>query len=98
MSLPVGAPGVGVPGLDPTPEQLDSITTLSAALAFPGIGEGLRKALYEMLGTPTVVRDLAFIPRTTWDKVISEVKLDGIYLYICTPVPQEVLISFVVRI
>ena len=77
MSLPVGAPGVGVPGLDPTPEQLDNITTLSAALAFPGIGEGLRNALYEMLGTPTVVRDLAFIPRTTWDKVIGEVKVDG---------------------
>ena len=67
MSLPVGSPGVGADGIDPTPEELEKIVNLTMALAWPGITDPLRDGLYAVIGTPTVLRDIAFIPRVTWD-------------------------------
>ncbi len=56
MALPVGAPGVGAPGLDPTTDELIQIIDLDSALAWPGISPALKRALFEALGTSTTLR------------------------------------------
>ena len=53
-----------------------AIVTLEHALAFPGISELLKNALYAELGTPTVVRDLSFIPRASWDSAVDGIRID----------------------
>ena len=75
MALPVGSAGVGVQGLGPTVEELNGITTLAHALAWPGISDGLRDALFDILGTPTVIRDLAFVGLDDWESALSTVAI-----------------------
>ena len=74
-ALPLGLPGVGVEGLDPTTEELNSITTLQLALQWPGITDALRDGLFAVLGTPTVIRDIAFVGVADWQSALDSVQL-----------------------
>jgi hypothetical protein len=76
--LPIGLPGIGVVGLDPTPEQLATIITLDLAAAYPGLSAELRDALYESLGTPTTMRDVAFVPGSEWATVVADTLVAGL--------------------
>ena len=47
MALPLGEPGVGVQGIDPTAEQLAVVTDVATAAAWAGVREDLQQALEE---------------------------------------------------
>ena len=75
MALPMGSAGVGVTGIDPTTDELNGITSLASALTWPGVSDGLRNRLFEMLGTPTVFRDVAFVGVGDWAAALSSVTI-----------------------
>ena len=64
---PVGAPDVGVAGLDPTPEEMAGLTTLPQVAAWAGLTEAQRDALFTALGGPTRAREVAVVSRALWD-------------------------------
>ena len=66
-TLPVGAPGVGVAGLDPTPEELAGLTTLPQVAAWAGLTDAQRDSLFTALGGPTHAREIAVFSRARWD-------------------------------
>ena len=70
---PLGTPATPCAGLDPTVEELNAITNLAEALAWAGIGERRRDALYERTGEIRLLRELAFIDRGAWDDAVSHV-------------------------
>jgi hypothetical protein len=76
--LPIGLPGIGVVGLDPSPDELASIVSLDQACAFPGLTAELRDALYDTLGTPTTMRDVAFVPSNEWATVVADTLVAGL--------------------
>ncbi len=43
--LPLGEPGLGTPGIDPSVDELQQIPDLAAALAFAGIGTDVWAAM-----------------------------------------------------
>ena len=45
MALPLGTPGVGVPGIDPNADQLAQIDAVEAAAAWAGVTGPLRTGL-----------------------------------------------------
>jgi hypothetical protein len=73
--LPAGLPGQGVAGLDPDPAELALVTDLETAGKWSGLADTLRKALYKASGTPIVVRDVAFISRADWIKIVDLIEI-----------------------
>ena len=56
--------------MDPTEEELNNITTLDQVADWAGLTNPLKDILIKDLGTPTKLRDIAFITRPVWDAVM----------------------------
>ena len=64
---PVGTPGVPVPGIDPTTEELNGIDTLGKALEWAGVDDDIWKAFNVNLGGAKLLREVAGMPPADWD-------------------------------
>ena len=73
----LGSPGVGVPGFDPTPEELAAINTLVDAVNAVKCTEEVYKILATELGEPQAFREVAMIPKPVWDGVVAGLMLGG---------------------
>lgn len=62
--------------MDPTEAELNAITTLGDIADWAGTTGGLHDTLVASLGTPTKLRDIAFISRQTWDRVVGGLQLE----------------------
>ena len=62
MALPQIQPGIPAAGIDPTPEELSSITQVSDVFSWLGTNSNVVEALSIELGGSPKVRDLASIP------------------------------------
>ena len=62
--------------MDPTEAELNAITTLGDIADWAGTTGGLHDTLVVSLGTPTKLRDIAFISRQTWDRVVGGLQLE----------------------
>eukprot|EP00972_Heterocapsa_arctica_P089692 13228118-Heterocapsa_arctica.AAC.1 len=69
-ALPLGEPGVGVIGLDPSPIELASLDTLPKVAAWAGMTELQSAALYAALGGPARAREVAVVARGSWDSLL----------------------------
>ena len=61
--------------MDPTEAELNAITTLGDVADWAGTTGGLHDTLVASLGTPTKLRDIAFISRQSWDRVVNGLQL-----------------------
>ena len=65
--------------MDPTPEELGTITTLDAACAWVGIvdtdEDPFRTELFKHLGKPRLLRQVVAIPSETWTAAIASLKI-----------------------
>ena len=61
--------------MDPTAEELNAMDSLDAVGAWVGTTGDLQAALLRSLGSPTKLRDIAFIGREGWDAAVGGVKL-----------------------
>ena len=67
-ALPLGLPGVPVPGVDPTVEELGTIFDIATARAWCGVEDAHMDALEAALGGQvTRLRSLVLIDRVGWD-------------------------------
>ena len=57
--------------MDPSEEEANNITDLNKAFDWAGVAEDVRLNLNAALGGPTLIRDISFIPRPEWDRVVS---------------------------
>ena len=85
--------------MDPTEGELQTITNLAEARAWCGVEGPLADALHAALGQPARVREIALIPRPTWDRVVAGLQIqDGgdprPPLRVLTPVEEARLESF----
>lgn len=53
--------------MDPSDAELNNINSLAEVKDWAGLEDGLHNKLIADLGTPTKLRDLAFMARQTWD-------------------------------
>lgn len=60
--------------MDPTEDEANAITDLAKAFDWAGVSADVRTTLGAALGGPTLIRDIAFIPRGDWDNVITRLK------------------------
>eukprot|EP00972_Heterocapsa_arctica_P040310 5938591-Heterocapsa_arctica.AAC.1 len=61
--LPLGEPGIGVVGLDPSPIGLASLDTLPKVATWAGMTELQSAALFAALGGPERAREVALVAR-----------------------------------
>ena len=61
--------------MDPTTNELATINSLAEAGDWAGTSGLVQDALLIALGNPTKFRDLAFISRTIWDRVVGSLKV-----------------------
>ena len=61
--------------MDPTTDELATINSLAEAGDWAGTSGLVQDALLIALGSPTKFRDLAFISRTIWDRVVGSLKV-----------------------
>jgi len=60
--------------MDPSDTELNGINNLDQAFDWAGVPPDVRTTLGRALGTPTLIRDISFIPRADWDLVVSTLK------------------------
>ena len=60
--------------MEPTETELGAINTLEEAYNWAGVEEDVRGNLNAELGNPTLIRDIVFVPRTTWDTVVGRTR------------------------
>ena len=63
--------------MDPSETDLAAMNTLEAVFDWAGVAADLRTTLGASLGRPTLIRDIVFIDRATWDGVIAILKGHG---------------------
>ena len=61
--------------MDPTEAELNAMTSIEHVANWAGLEDDLRKTLLRDLGTPTKLRDIAFITRPVWDAVLVLLKV-----------------------
>ena len=61
--------------MDPTAEELNAMDSLDAVGAWAGTTGPLQTALLRALGSPTKLRDIAFIGREGWDNAVKAITL-----------------------
>ena len=76
-TLPVGDAGTGVPGVDPTSEELAVIGDLAAATAWTGLPDPAWQAFSTALGGPTLLRQVTATARIDWDIAVDATRLPG---------------------
>ena len=60
--------------MEPTETELGAINTLEEAYNWAGVEEDVRENLNAELGNPTLIRDIVFVPRATWDTVVGRTR------------------------
>ena len=60
--------------MDPSDTELNGINNLDQAYDWAGVPQDIRTTLARALGTPTLIRDISFIPRADWDLVVTNLK------------------------
>ena len=61
--------------MDPTEAELNAMTSIEHVANWAGLEDDLRQTLLRDLGTPTKLRDIAFITRPVWDAVLGLLKV-----------------------
>ena len=61
--------------MDPTDTELVAIVDLNGALAWAGVELELEAAVRAALGQPARVREIALVPRSTWDAVVNALQV-----------------------
>ena len=61
--------------MDPTEDELQAINNLAEARAWSGVDGPLSDAVLAALGQPARVREIALIPRPTWDRVVNNLQV-----------------------
>ena len=61
--------------MDPTEGELQAITNLAEARGWAGVEGPLAEAIQAALGQPARVREIALIPRPTWDRVVNNLQI-----------------------
>jgi hypothetical protein len=74
--LPVGEPGQGVVGLDPTAGEAANIATIAHAITWAGVSDPTRTAFFEEIGEPTVLRDIGYISREEYIKYLELARVE----------------------
>jgi hypothetical protein len=70
--LPIGdVDGVGVVGIDPTPEQLATFDGIAPALAWAGVEQPVWKGLLQTMGHVQLLRQVVAIDAESWSADIS---------------------------
>ena len=62
--------------MDPSETELNAMSTLADVGNWAGTTGPLEESLLALLGRPTKLRDVAFIARTTWDRVVSGLTME----------------------
>ena len=75
--------------MDPSDAELSGITNLTEAFDWAGVPPDVRATLARALGTPTLIRDISFIPRADWDLVVSTLKGQGVPAAAGDPIPER---------
>ena len=76
MDLPQTEPGIGAPGLDPTPDELAAIDSITAAFDWIGATEALRGSVTNALGGGLIrLRDLVYIPGPAWEAAVATMRV-----------------------
>ena len=69
--LPIGGPGVGCEGLDPTVQELAAIDSVAKLYTWSGVTDELRDALYAAIGGPiSLLREFARISLALWQLIV----------------------------
>ena len=63
--------------MDPSEAELQAMNTLDEVFDWAGVARDVRTTLGASLGRPTLIRDIVFIDRATWDGVIVVLKGHG---------------------
>ena len=63
--------------MDPTENELQAITNLAGVFTWSGISGALERPLREALGDPARVRELALVPRPSWDEMARDLRVRG---------------------
>ena len=72
MELPQTLAGIGAPGVDPTPSELEAIGSVATAFDWIGAGIGLREAVATALGSGNLrLRDIVLISDEEWAVWVS---------------------------
>lgn len=72
--LPQTAAGVPFPGVDPTLQELAEIQTIDHVLLWLG-SPHLLQPLSSALGATPMLRDVVFVPQSTWDSVAGALRI-----------------------
>ena len=62
--------------MDPTEEELNNMETIDDVADWAGLEGPLKEGLLKDLGTPTKLRDIAFITRPVWDAALVLLRVD----------------------
>lgn len=96
-ALPNGSRGVGVVGIDPTPEELATIVSRAKAVEWGGLGSNAWSGSANDLGGPNVIREITMLPATAWEKMLDTkdlvISADGPTATNFTPMDKSRLIS-----
>ena len=89
--LPSGSAGLGVPGIDLTADQLERADSLDKAAKEIGIASQVYAAVDNAIGGATSFRDIALIPRASWDRAIAAARVGENPLPVVSVARLEVL-------
>lgn len=62
--------------MDPSEAELNAMTELVDVSAWAGTAGPVDTLLRQRLGDPSKLRDIAFVDRTTWDRVVSGLRIE----------------------
>ena len=78
MDLPQTAAGVPAPGIDPTVEELDAITSVQEVFDWLGSAKALGDALVAAMGGGRPrLRDLVYIAAPAWTAAVQGIRIAG---------------------
>ena len=72
MALPQTLPGIPTPGIDPTPDELSSISQVAHVFAWLGTNSNVVEALSAELGGSPKLRDLVYVSQADWSAIIDD--------------------------
>ena len=75
--------------MDPTDEELANIQDIDGCCAWSGLEGPLRDALMAAIGDPQRLREVALIPRPTWDNVVATILVGQPPMQPQAPTPVE---------
>ena len=61
--------------MDPTADELQQINTLEEVFDWAGLDDVFREQILQGLGHPQRVREIALVPRPTWDRIVLQLQM-----------------------